>query len=574
MTAQALNINDNTIADILLAKKKITEATYNQIKTEQYNTGKTQEEIIRDRNFVSAKDLVIAKSEFHNIKFVDVKTIGANPQALNYIPKTVCQRFTVFPYDFNAAENKLKIAMENPLDIPTLDFLENKSKCNVEPAFGVVEDIKEAISEKYSQNLSNEVDEVVKDMEQEDQRVVDMNSIGNVIKEAPIAKIVTTILSFAMKSGASDIHVEALEDKVRVRYRIDGILHEKLVLPKNVHDAVISRIKILSGMKIDEKRVPQDGRFTFRSDESEVDLRVSSLPTSHGEKIVMRLLHKSGDVPSLLQLGFRGRALKNIKEAAQIPHGIILITGPTGSGKTTTLYSLLSGINTPKVNIITLEDPVEYEMEGINQVQIHPQAGLTFASGLRSILRQDPNIIMVGEIRDTETAELAVQASLTGHLVFSTLHTNSAAGALPRLLDMKVEPFLLSSSVNCIVAQRVVRKICEYCKEAYEPLPEVLDDLRKRLGPLFKAYDKPDLKLYRGKKCAKCNDSGYTGRVGIYEVMPVSERIGRLIVERASASEIEKIAVEEGMLNMVLDGYLKAIEGITTIEEVMRVSKS
>jgi type IV pilus assembly protein PilB len=323
-------------------------------------------------------------------------------------------------------------------------------------------------------------------------------------------------------------------------------------------------------MKIDEKRLPQDGRFNFHAGEEEVDLRVSSLPTAHGEKIVMRLLKKSGKVPTLPELGLRGRALKNLEDAILVPHGIILITGPTGSGKTMTLYSILNVINTPRVNIVTLEDPVEYQIAGVNQVQVNPQAGLTFASGLRSFLRQDPNIIMVGEIRDSETADLAIQASLTGHLVFSTLHTNSAAGALPRLLDMQAEPFLLASSMTCVMAQRVVRKICEHCKEAYDPPKEIIDDARQLLGDLA---PRGDFKLYRGRHCAECNDTGYVGRVAIFEVLPVSEKIGRLILERRPAIDIERQAVEEGMILMKQDGYLKAIEGITTIEEVIRVAQ-
>jgi type IV pilus assembly protein PilB len=562
---------DKTLADILFEKKLINQTSFDLIKNEQVGSGKDQEAIIIDRNLANGKSLAIAKSALYQIPFIDVSTIGADPQAMTFIPQAVAQRFTVFPYAHNKTESKLSVAMANPLDISTLDFLQKKSRCNIEAAFGVPNDIKTAIQEKYAQGLSTQVDAAVKEVDKGN-NVIDVKNLGDVIRDAPIAKIVQTLLSFAMKSGASDIHIEPLEEKTRVRYRIDGILHEKLVLPKNVHDAVISRIKILARMKIDEKRVPQDGRFTFRADEREVDLRVSSLPSTHGEKIVMRLLRKSGGVPTMIELGLRGNALKIIEKMIRIPHGVLLVTGPTGSGKTTTLYSVLHTINTPKVNIITLEDPVEYEMEGINQVQINPQAGLTFASGLRSILRQDPNIIMVGEIRDQETAELAVQASLTGHLVFSTLHTNSSSGALPRLLDMEVEPFLLASTINCIVGQRVVRKICEHCKEAYQPPPEILHNLREVLGPLFSRYDKPDLKLYRGRKCAQCNDTGYSGRIGIFEVMAVTEKIGRLIVEHAPASKIETLAVSDGMMKMKLDGYLKVLEGITTLEEVLRVS--
>ena len=400
------------------------------------------------------------------------------------------------------------------------------------------------------------------------------------IREAPIAKIVSTILDFAMKARASDVHIEPEIGQTRVRYRTDGILQEKLILPKNVHDALVSRIKILADMKIDEKRIPQDGRFNFRNGQEEVDLRVSTMPTVFGEKVVMRLLKKTGAVPSLPELGLRGRALKNFEEAILRPHGIILVTGPTGSGKTTTLYSVLSRINTTKVNVMTLEDPVEYQIGGVNQVQINPQAGLTFASGMRSFLRQDPNIIMVGEVRDVETAELAIQAALTGHLVFSTLHTNNASGALPRLLDMQAEAYLLASTITAIVGQRVTRRICTTCKTVYQPTAEVEQDIREILGKLWTKDPSAatggvnsKLELSRGEGCEQCGNTGYRGRIGIFEVLPVTEKIGRLILERASAGEIEKAAVAEGMITMKQDGYMKAVEGITSIDEVLRVAQ-
>jgi len=562
-----------SIVDILLSKQAINAEVANLIKTESYNNGKKQDEVILERNLVSPKILASAKAELYQMPFVDITAVAVNPQAMGKLPQAVAERFLAFPYQYLDIDKSLSVVMADPLDVASLDFLEKKSQCRIVPAFGVASDIKTAIAEKYSQGLSVDVDAAVKEVDISTKRVVDEKSINEVIREAPIAKIVTTILSFAMKSLASDIHIEPLEDKTRIRYRVDGILHEKLLLPKDVHDAVISRIKILSGMKIDEKRVPQDGRFSFRSDEREVDLRVSTLPSAHGEKIVMRLLQKGQNVPELTELGLRGRALKNVEDAIKITHGVILVTGPTGSGKTTTLYSLLHKLNNNKVNIITLEDPIEYEMTGVNQVQTNPQAGLTFASGLRSILRQDPNIIMVGEIRDTETAELTINAALTGHLVFSTLHTNSAAGALPRLIDMGVEPFLLASAVNLVIAQRVVRKICTSCKEAYHPSPEIIASLQKALGPIFKQYDVNNLQLFRGKHCENCNNTGYKGRIGIYEVMPVSEKISLQAISKVPSSEIEKTAIADGMLTMYLDGYLKALEGTTTIEEVMRVAQ-
>jgi len=336
---------------------------------------------------------------------------------------------------------------------------------------------------------------------------------------------------------------------------------------------LVSRIKVLTDMKIDEKRVPQDGRFNFKTDGQEVDLRVSTLPTVHGEKVVMRLLKKSGGVPTLQELGLRGRALKNLEDAILRPHGIILICGPTGSGKTTTLYSILSKINTTKVNIVTIEDPVEYKIPGVNQVQINPAAGLTFASGLRAFLRQDPNIIMVGEIRDRETADLAIQASLTGHLVFSTIHTKSAAQVIPRLLDMGAEPYLLASTITAVVAQRICRRICNACRETYEPPEEVKESIKKELGSLYPLKENEKLVLSRGKGCQECNNTGYLGRIGIFEVMPVTEKVARLISERCTSLDLQKLAEEEGMVTMKQDGFLKVLEGITTIEEILRVAQ-
>jgi type IV pilus assembly protein PilB len=470
--------------------------------------------------------------------------------------------------------------MANPLDLQTIAFLEAKSATKVKPFMAMKDELVGEIPKRYSQGLSAEVSQVLKESVDSDanRRVIDVEKIGDVIREAPIAKIVATVLEFAVKARASDVHIEPLEAHTRVRYRIDGILQEKLVLPRKVHEAVVSRIKILAELKIDERRLPQDGRFSFRSDDQEVDLRVSSLPTVDGEKIVMRLLRKSSNIPSLSELGLRGMALKNIEDSIKVPHGIVLITGPTGSGKTTTLYSVLHILNTPRVNIVTLEDPVEYQIDGVNQVQINVKAGLTFATGLRSFLRQDPNIIMVGEIRDNETADLAIQASLTGHLVFSTLHTNSSAGALPRLLDMQAEPFLLASSMTCVAAQRVLRKVCDNCKETYAPTALVIDEMKKVLGPLYDAYvsklDGKPVMLTRGRKCEKCGDTGYRGRLAIFEVLKVTEKIGKLILERAPAIQIEQAAVTDGMVLMEQDGYLKALDGLTTIEEVMRVAKT
>jgi type IV pilus assembly protein PilB len=500
-----------------------------------------------------------------------------SPDAVGYIPEPVVQRYTLLPFQFDSATNELSVAMIDPLDFQVIEFLEKKSGKHVRAYMAVREDIITAIETAYTQNLGEDVTAALKETETSGIKTYEAGHLGEVIREAPIAQIVSATLEQAMQLRASDVHIEPQEGDTRVRYRVDGVLQERLVLPKRLHDAVVSRIKILGNMKIDEKRIPQDGRFNFKMGDNEVDLRVSSLPTVHGEKIVMRLLKKSGGIPTLGDLGLRGLALKNLELSISKPHGINLVTGPTGSGKTTTLYSVLSKLNNTKVNIMTLEDPVEYQISGVNQVQINPQAGLTFATGLRSFLRQDPNIVLVGEIRDRETTDLAIQAALTGHLVFSTLHTNDAAGAIPRLLDLGAEPFLVASALNGVVGQRIARLICPQCKEEYTPDESVKKDIQNVLGE-FLPQNKPIL-LYRGKgsvnnqPCPTCNGQTYWGRMGIFEVFAVSDMISKLILKRAAVNEIQSQIVKEGMITMKQDGYLKALEGITSIEEVLRVAE-
>ena len=562
------------ISEQLLKKKIITPEQLEQIKLEFATTGASEEEIIEKLNLASRKEVIKAKGEYYGIPFVDLAEKGSDPVVVELIPKAVALKFKMIPFALSGDGKELSVAFANPLDSEAIEFARAKSGKEIKPFIAVPEDIEKAIEERYEQNLTTEVTEALKENEfKSEVKTLDITKDGQVLRREPIAKIVTTILEFAIRYRASDVHIEPEEDKTRVRYRIDGILHEKLILPKSVHEALVSRIKVLTDMKIDEKRVPQDGRFNFKTDGQEVDLRVSTLPTVHGEKVVMRLLKKSGGVPTLQELGLRGRALKNLEDAILRPHGIILICGPTGSGKTTTLYSILSKINTTKVNIVTIEDPVEYKIPGVNQVQINPAAGLTFASGLRAFLRQDPNIIMVGEIRDRETTDLAIQASLTGHLVFSTIHTKSAAQVIPRLLDMGAEPYLLASTITAVVAQRICRRICNACRETYEPPEEVKESIKKELGSLYPLKGNEKLVLSRGKGCQECNNTGYLGRIGIFEVMPVTEKVARLISERCTSLDLQKLAEEEGMVTMKQDGFLKVLEGITTIEEILRVAQ-
>ena len=577
MAAQTATTKTNgettkSLADILVAQGALDPNRAEQVKTVEIQSGKTQEEIIKSQNLVPEEALVKAKAALYNIPYIDLTSIPVSPEALATIPQEIAEKFKVFPVSVDKNSKQLNLAMADPLDLTAIEFIEQKTGLHVKPHAASPKKVEEFISTRYTGSLAQEVTEALKEVSPEKERMRSLDiTTGGFIREEKVAEIVRHILEFAVRSRASDIHIEPQEKSVRVRYRIDGILQEKLTIPKDLHEALISRIKILSGMKIDEKRVPQDGRFNFKGPDEEVDLRVSSLPTTWGEKIVMRLLKKTGGIPDLPKLGLRGRALKNLEEAILRPHGIIIICGPTGSGKTTTLYSIIQRLNTPKVNIMTLEDPIEYKIPGVNQVQVNPAAGLTFASGLRSFLRQDPNIILVGEIRDQETADLAIQASLTGHLVFSTLHTNDASGALPRLLDMGAEPYLLASTMTAIVAQRVVRRIHEKCKVSYTPDPKVIEDMKQVLGDLWPGGD--EVKLYKGTGDAEDGNSGYYGRIGIFEVLPVSEKIGRLILERKAASEIEKQAREEGMISMKQDGYLKVLEGITTYEEVLRVAQ-
>lgn len=582
---------DKGVEDVLFDQGKIPQDKLSLVKLEAINTGKPVEELILNHNFVSLEDLTGARGELLGIPYVNPSTKPINAEILQLIPEPVARRYTLIPTVYDKKTGTLSVAMSDPLDLQVVEFIERKSAKKIKPYISTPQLINKAIQDKYGQSLTTEVTQALEEegTVEAKEEIKDLEKVEEVIKEAPVAKIASTLVEYAMKGRASDIHIEPLEDKTRVRYRIDGVLQERLILPAKVHEALVSRIKILSNMKIDEKRIPQDGRFTFKLGDKVVDLRISTLPTVNGEKIVMRLLPKSGQAPTLQELGLRGTALKTMEENIIRPNGIILVTGPTGSGKTTTLFAALSKINSPRVNIVTLEDPVEYQIPGVNQVQINPVAGLTFASGLRSFLRQDPNIIMVGEIRDSETAGLAIQASLTGHLVFSSLHTSSSAGALPRLLDMGMETFLLASSMSAVVAQRVVRKICEECKKSYDPPQQAISDVKRVLGELAKHkeiiskmsdQEKKDMheiegtkfKLYKGKGCDKCGDSGYKGRIGIFEVLPITDKIGKLILQRSPSQEIENMAIGDGMVTVVQDGYLKALEGITTLEEVLRVA--
>lgn len=514
------------------------------------------------------------------------------------VSRDIAEKYSAIPFGY--VGQRLAVAMLDPANIPAVDFLTRKigeplavyqisvsSYNNALSQFkgDVSADISAAIN--TNEVISNEEEAAAKP--QEDTKK-DAKELQTLVQDAPITRALNTILEHAVTSSASDIHVEPREQELKIRYRIDGVLQEVMTLPKAAEPALISRIKILSNLKIDEHRIPQDGEFQIHFGGKDVDLRIAISPVVHGEQVVIRLLDKSSTLLTLDSLGFHGRALRLITAGIHRPHGMTLITGPTGSGKSTTLYAAIQAIKDASINIVTLEDPVEYKMDGINQIQVNTEVGLTFATGLRSILRQDPNVIMVGEIRDKETADLAVQAALTGHVVLSTLHTNSAAGVLPRMLDMQVEPFLVASTINTVVGQRLVRRVCEKCKAPYKASNVEVQMINKVLGKLLPTAEADKKKigddlgyenlplhsenaytLYKGKGCASCVN-GYKSRMGIHEVFAMSPAIEKLLTARATTTQIQAQAMADGMITMQQDGILKALVGITTIEEVIRVA--
>lgn len=584
MDATAQNNQPSTpdsikVEQILLDQKILTKEQADLVTLESGTSGKSVEAIIEERGFATRDQIVAAHAKAAGFSEASLSGKLISPEILDLFPETLARRYVALPFELDKETGVLSVAMSDPLDLASINFLEKRTQKKIKPFYAGSAAIKVAIDHYYSKDLGAVVSQALKESPTEKEVLGGRETGGaigsEIIRDTPVAKIVDRLLEYAINSRASDIHIEPLDDNTRVRFRIDGVLHDESVLPSEIHDAIISRVKILSDLKIDERRIPQDGRFTFKTDTSEIDVRVSTLPTIHGEKLVLRLLRKSGGVPSFSELGLRGSALKNLEIAILRPHGVIVVCGPTGSGKTTTLYSVLTKVNSTKINIVTLEDPVEYYIAGVNQVQINPLAGLTFATGLRSFLRQDPNIILVGEIRDQETTDLAIQAALTGHLVFSTLHTSNAAGAIPRFLDLGAEPFLLASSLNAVVGQRILRKICPSCRETVMPPDILVADIKNVLGRLLpeEKTQPGQLQLFRGKGCQECEGTGFLGRIGIFEVLPVSDGISKLILSHTDANEVERKAVEEGMITMKQDGYLKAIEGVTTIEEVLRVAQ-
>lgn len=573
-------IKTDSFENYLIEKGFITQALYDKLKAQSIQSNQSVLSVITSQRVIPGETLAKAKAAFLNIPFISFADKKVDPKILNLIPEETYIFYKFFAFEHEG--NNLKVAITDPTNISALEALEFFSKklgyviqlyVTDDDSFNKVTRQGKDVEKVVGEALAN-IEETEKIQQKADK--TEKPQLQELIQDAPISKIVDVILTNAIDGNASDIHMEPGDKSFRVRYRQDGILHVALELPKAVQTAVVSKIKILSNLKIDESRLPQDGRFHYETASKSVDLRVSILPNVNGEKVVMRILDKSTKAPTLEQLGFRGKGLYWILENMKNTHGIFLITGPTGSGKSTTLYSLLTMINTNLVNIITLEDPVEYFIPGVNQTQINPEIGLTFAAGLRSILRQDPNIIMVGEIRDKETAELAVQAALTGHLVFSTLHTNDAIGALPRLIDMGMEPFLLSASINVIEAQRLCRKICADCKHEVPLLDEIKKEFTEALKGVSEqeldGLDLKNMKTYEGKGCEKCGDTGYKGRVAIIEVLEVDDIIQNLVLSKSSPLDIGKEAAKMGMITLKQDGIIKVLKGVTTYSEVVRVT--
>lgn len=562
----------------------LSQTQLEELETAQKSSGQELADLILARKFLEEEELAKAKAAFFNLPYVDLRNVVIPAAILALIPEESREFYSFVPFELKG--RILKVAIADPGNLAALEaleFLGQKQNLQVQLFLASATAVDIAIGRK--KNLKRVVGQALQEIEKKEAvgdkaagktAVAEKTAKPEVMEEAPIIKIVDVILQNAIEANASDIHIEPSEKDVRVRYRIDGVLHTSLMLPKTVHAAIVTRVKILTNLKIDETRLPQDGRFHFETGAKSVDLRVSILPLIYGEKIVMRILDKSTKAPSLEDLGLRGTALQWVQDNIKKTHGIFLITGPTGSGKSTTLYAILSILNTTTVNIVTLEDPVEYFIPGVNQSQINPDIGLTFAAGLRSILRQDPNVVMVGEIRDRETAELAVHAALTGHLVFSTLHTNNAIGAVPRLMDMGIEPFLLSASINVVAAQRLVRKICSACKQLMPLTPALEAEIKKELanvpGIYLKGLEKNKLQLFKGAGCDKCGRTGYQGRTGIYEVLPFPPEIQDLVLGKVASHKIYEVAARLGMITLKQDGIIKVLRGETTMEEVIRVT--
>jgi type IV pilus assembly protein PilB len=665
--AGKMRISDSELKKLLADSGKIKPDALKELETAANQSKEPLLSLVTKKKILTEKELTQLYAKSIEIPFIELQGMKIPRELLMKVPERIARKYQAVL--FGTEENKLQLAMADPEDFQAADFIEKQTGGEAKIYIATPGDIASAL-DQYSGNIDSEITKAIKDSSGEEESKAAEVSAKDLAEDAPIAKTVNIVVEYAVRSRASDIHIEPRENIVQIRFRVDGVLKETMTLPKPILPAVVSRIKILANLKIDEHRVPQDGRFKFTLGSKQVALRVSTLPIMDGEKVVMRLLDESTRAQTLDELGFEGRALEVITRNLKKPHGMTLVTGPTGSGKSTTLYSVLNLMNTPGVNISTVEDPVEYRITGVNQTQVNVKAGMTFAGGLRALLRQDPNVIMVGEIRDGETADLAVQAALTGHIVLSTLHTNNAATTLPRLLDMGIEPFLIASTVNTVIGQRLVRRLCQACRVQYLPEGEELEQIKKDFqvdealkhlnmsqapaapAPVEKVQEKEEEKPAKGEKgkhhekvieppkgieldksilakiasdpniinrsaadaekakvvaqvveqkapapahpkeskapslkpgqfmlykagpgCAECGTTGYTGRIGIYEVLEVSEPISKMIVSHGTSDDIQHAAITDGMLTMQQDGFLKALHGQTTVEEILRVTR-
>ena len=572
-------INDEQIKQILIKAEIVPMVEFDKLATDAKLSNKKITDYLIEKRILTNAILYESIANFFNIPFIDLNNQIIRKDVLMSIPEPIARTHQLIAFESDS--KIIKIATLDPEDLEIFEFI--KKKTNLEPEIYLTtpEKINEAIKQ-YHKSLSTEF----KNISNKETDADNEENLEKMATDLPIVRIVDTLLEYAIFEEASDIHIEPEKKNLIIRYRIDGILRNVMVLPKNAQLGVIARIKILANLKIDEHRLPQDGRFKISAKDYNISFRVSIIPTFDGEKIVLRLLNEKAQILTLEQLGFQPSSLAIVKKNISKPHGMILVTGPTGSGKTTTLYTVLNILNTPEVNIVTIEDPIEYRMPHVNQSQLNPKIGYTFAMALRAFLRQDPNIIMVGEIRDQETSEIAIHAAMTGHLVLSTLHTNDAVTTLPRLSDMGVPAFLVASTTNIIIAQRLVRKICPNCIQSFKLDKLIINELKQQLDitgimeTLQKEKTIIDAKkglepllFYKGKGCKQCNNSGYKGRIGIYEVLEITEELSELILKKANPLELKRQAIKQGMLTIVEDGFIKAKNGITTIEEIMRVTK-
>ena len=552
------------LGQILLEQGLLSQEQLDHALQEHRNTPKSLGRTLIDLGYIKERDLVSALAEQVGLDFVDLSEHPIDPVMATLLPDQLARRYRAIP--IGERDGKLLVAMSDPANVYALDDIRAITNRDVQPVVATASDVEQAI-DKFA-GMGEQVVALASEASSLLEAEEGAEDLEAAVEDAPIVKLVQAIMTQAVADRASDVHIEPHEKDVRIRYRVDGVLHEVMRSPKNIQGGLISRLKVMADLNIAEKRVPQDGRMSLKVGGKVLDLRLAALPTVFGEKVVIRILDKSQALLQLSDLGFHEEAFKRYEQSFRKPYGAILVTGPTGSGKSTTLYATLNIVNSPDRNIITVEDPVEYRLPGVNQMQVNPKAGLTFASALRAILRADPDIVLIGEIRDRETAMIAVEAALTGHLVLATLHTNDAAAAITRLTEMEVETFLVASAIDCVVAQRLARLLCERCREPFTPEPKELLE-----AGLPEWHLKEVKELYRPVGCGACSNTGYRGRTGLYEVMPISEEIERLTVERASSDQIRAVAIEQGMLTLRDDGLEKCIRGITSLEEIARVVK-